>query len=143
MPTEERDVNVRSQPNVVSEIQPVVVGVLVDGDVVAVPVPVIGIGEVERRNAEIISAEPEAAWIASLTAPAVAAAEAAVKVAILPRMIDVVVNVVAAIAMSHPLTVVMNVRSFRMFVPVAVDGPGVVMMLAFVMVGVFFVYHKW
>src|SRR5271169_3949927 len=77
------DMNVGAQPDVVSEIPAVVVGIFVDHDIVAVPEPVIAIGQVKRGDAEVVAAKPETAGIASLNAPAVSAAKAAVEAAML------------------------------------------------------------
>ena len=103
--------------HVVGEIPAVVVGIFVDHDLVAVPVPVVAIGEIKRGNAEVEAAKPEAAGAASADAPDVAAAEAAGEAAMLPGMIEVEAGVVASSVVSNPLAVVVDVRSFGMACP--------------------------
>jgi len=107
------DVNVGAEANVVSEVPAVVVGVFVDDDIVATPIPVAAKTEVERRDAEVEAAEPEAAGTASGKMPHVAAAETAGEVAVRPGMIEVVINA-SALFVSDPCAVVVNVRSFGM-----------------------------
>jgi len=107
-------VDVRSQPYVVGEVVPVVVGIFVDYDVVPIPEPVIAKAEVKRRNAEIEAPKPETAWSSSAEVPDVAAAESAGEVAVLPGMIEVVVNVIAAGVVSDPFAVGVDVGSIGM-----------------------------
>jgi len=126
-------VNVGAQPDVVSEIPAFVVGVFIDRDIVAIPKPVVGIGKVKRGDAEVIAAKPEAAGIASLNAPAMSTAEAAVEAAMLPGVIDVEAHIVAATFMSNPFAVVVNVRGFGVAFAVVVGAPRRVFVMIFPM----------
>lgn len=120
--------HVGSQPYIVGEVPSLVVGVFVDGDIVAVPIPVVAISEVKRGDAEIVAIEPEPAGIATLDAPAVTAPETALEVAVFPRMVDVKARVVATVVVSHPFPVVMHVGSLGMIATIAkVPVVGVVM----------------
>jgi hypothetical protein len=123
------NVNVGAQPDVVGEIPAFVVGVFEDRDIVAIPKPVVGIGKVKRGDAEVISAKPEAAGIASLDTPPVFTAEAAVEAAMLPGVIDVEAHIIAATFVSDPFAVVVDVRGFRVAFAVVVGAPRVFVMI--------------
>jgi hypothetical protein len=110
------------------------VGVFVDRDVVAVPIPVVAVREVKRGDTEVEATEPETAGIAALNAPAVVAAETAVKAAVLPGTVKVEADIVAPVIVSDPFAVVMDVWGFRMLIAIAIGAVVVVMMLGFVMI---------
>lgn len=112
--------DVSAEANVVGQVPAVVIGILVDDDLVGVPEPIVAVIEVRGRDGEIEAAEPEAFAIAAGDAPDVAAAEAAVEVAVLPRMIEMEAGVIAAGIVADPLTVGVDVRSFRVALPVGV-----------------------
>jgi hypothetical protein len=107
------DVNVGSESGVVGEIPAWVVGIVINDDVVPVPVPVIGISEIERGDAEIETVEPETVGSASAEVPYMARTEACRKAAVFPGMVNVVVDA-GAIDVTNPFAVVMNVRRLRM-----------------------------
>ena len=117
-------VDVGTESHVVGEIPAFVVGVVVDDDVVAVPEPVIGVGQVKRGNAEVEAVKPKTVGAASGKVPAVAGAEAAGEAAVLEGMIDVEASIISSGIVTHPLTVVMDVRCFGMACAVAVGSPG-------------------
>ena len=108
------DVDVGAETNVVGKVIAVVIGVFIDHDVVAIPPPVITESDVKRGNAEIESAEPETIGPASGEMPDVAAAEAAGEMAMLPRMVEMVVGIIAAGIVTHPLSIAVDVRGIRM-----------------------------
>src|ERR1035441_7921209 len=56
-----------------------------------------------RSDREVESAEPEAVWTSSCEPPYMAAAKSAGEAAMLPRMIHVVMSIVAAGIMTNPL----------------------------------------
>jgi hypothetical protein len=87
-------VNVGSQPNVICQIPAVVIGILVDYDIVCAPVPVIAISKVICGHGEIESAEPEAARASTFYAKCVSFAEAAGESPVLPGMVNMIVRVV-------------------------------------------------
>jgi hypothetical protein len=117
-------VNVAAQSHIVGEIPAVVVGIVVDHNVVAVPQPVIAVTGIKSRDAKKESAEPEAARTASAKAPPVTGAEAAFKVTMLPRMIEMEARIIASVVVPDPLAVVMDVGSFGMPFAVAEAGLG-------------------
>jgi hypothetical protein len=112
-----------------------VVRVIIDDDIVAVPKPVVAILEVKRSDTEVEAAKPETAGIATLDAPSVSPAHAAVEVTVLPGVVDVEAGVVATIVVPYPFAVVVHVRSFGVIVTVAIRAPfPVVVLVAFVSV---------
>jgi hypothetical protein len=126
-------VNVGAKAHVISEIPSYMVGVFVNRDVVAVPIPVIAVRKIKWGDTEIEAVKPEAAGIATLHAPPVCTAETPLEAAILPRVVDVEALVVAPAFVSHPFAVVVDVRSFGMILTVAIRTPvSVLVMVAFV-----------
>ena len=106
-------VNVGAQPGVVGQIPAIVVRVCIDHHVVAVPIPVAAVRQVKVSYAESEATKPEAAGLATLNAPPVATAKAAIEVAILPGVIEAKAGVVAVVAVPHPFAVAMDVRRLR------------------------------
>jgi len=100
------------------------VGIVVDHNVVAVPEPVIAVTNIKSRDAKKESAEPEAARTASAKAPPVTRAEAAFKVTMLPRMIEMEARVIAPVVVPDPLAVVMDMGGFGMPFAIAEAGLG-------------------
>lgn len=105
--------DVGSQPHVIGEIPTVVIRVFVNYDVIGVPVPVIAVTDVVRSHTKKETAKREPIWSASRKMPYMAFAKATGKAAVLPRMIEMVVRVIATRAVSDPdITLCVNVRSF-------------------------------
>lgn len=107
-------VNVGSEASVVGEVPARVVGVVVDDDVIGGPVPGIAVVKVVGRYAKVESAEPEAAGSAAAETPDVSTSDLAGKVSVLPRMVEVIVGVVAPSVMADPTIIAMDVRGFGM-----------------------------
>jgi hypothetical protein len=126
-------VEVGAQSDVVGEIPAFVVGVIVDHDVVAVPIPVVAVGEVKWGDAEVEAAKPETAGIATLNAPPVSAAKTALKMAVLPGMIEVKAPVVTTTFVTNPFPVVVDVGGFGVIVTVAIRVPVVVFVAVAIM----------
>src|SRR6202030_668408 len=124
------DVDVGAGSGVVGQIPAVVVGIVVDDDGIAVPVPVIGVVVIVGSYAEVEAAEPEAIAVSSAQMILMAAAKAAGEAAVFPGMIQVIVRVAAAGIVANPLVIVVHVRGVRMIGPIA-EGAGVVLRAAF------------
>ena len=110
----EKHVEVSASPCVVGEVVTWVVGVVINDDFIAAPIPVTGISEVVGRDAEIEAIEPEPAGRTSHESPDMSGAEAASEVAVLPRTIDVVVFSPTSDVMTDPSIATIYVRSFGM-----------------------------
>lgn len=95
--------NVRSQPDVVGQIPAIMVGILVDHDVVGIPDPVIAIADIVGSNRKIEAAKPETARASPFDAKHVSLAEPAGKSSVLPGTIEVVVRIILACVMPDPL----------------------------------------
>jgi hypothetical protein len=108
---EEFDVDVGAQADVVGQVPADVVGVFVDDDVVAGPVPVVAIGKVKGSNAEVEAAEPEAARTAASETPDVFGAKASSEMTVRPGMIEMEAGVVGALLMADPVALGVNVRT--------------------------------
>src|SRR5476649_918498 len=90
------------------------VGVVVDGDLVAVPEPVVAEAEVERRDTEVEPVAPEPLSVAALEPELVSEPEPAGKAAVFERVIEVVMGIVAPGVVADPTVVMVDVRDVRM-----------------------------
>jgi len=120
------DVDVGAESGVVGQVPAVVVGIFVDDDGIAVPIPVVGVVVVVGSYAEIEAAEPKALAISSAKVIDVAAAKAAGEAAVFPGMIEMIVRVAATGIMADPSAIVVDVRRIRMTLPIA-EGASVVL----------------
>ena len=105
--------DVGAEPHVIGQVPPVVVGVFVDDDLIGIPDPAVAETNVIRRHAEVKAAKPETRRASTGEMPDVTAAKATGKATVLPRVIEVVVGIVAAGVVTYPLIVCVNVRSVR------------------------------
>lgn len=106
---QKQHVNVGSESDVVRQIPANMVGVLVNDNFIATPDPVVAVGDIIRRNAEIETAEPEALRPASGEMPDVRAAETCRKVPVLPRAVEMIVRIVRRGVVPNPLSVRVHV----------------------------------
>jgi hypothetical protein len=105
-------VHISSEADVIRQIPAYVVRIVVNNDLVRVPQPAIAVGHIKRRHTPIPSVEPEAAWAAADQSPHMLRTEAAGKVAVLPRMVEMIVRVVATGIVTDP-DIAVYVRSGR------------------------------
>ena len=103
-----------SEPDVIGEVPADVIGVIVDDNFVGIPEPSATEANVVGSYGEVEAAEPETAGATACEAPHMTAAETAGEAAMLPRMIQMVMRVVAAGIMARPLSIGMHVGSFGM-----------------------------
>ena len=101
--------NVRPQSGVIGQVPSVVIGILVDHDLIGVPQPVVTENDIERRDAEEEPTEPETSRAASFESKEMPAAEPAGEAAMRPRVIEMEVAVVTAYAMPNPFAVPVHV----------------------------------
>jgi hypothetical protein len=101
---------VGSQAWVIGKVPARVIRVVVEYDIVAVPIPVSAIADIVGRYGEVVSAKPKAVRTASTDAPNVAAADFAREMSVLPGTIEMIVRVVAARIVTDPLVIRMHVR---------------------------------
>jgi hypothetical protein len=106
-----------------------VVGIVIDDDGIAVPVPVIGVVVIVGSYAEIEAAEPEALAVSTSQVILMAAAKAAGKAAVFPGMIEVIARVTATGIVTDPVVIAVDVRRVRMIGPIA-KGATVVLIVA-------------
>ncbi len=78
------DVGVGAEPRVVGQVPAVVVGIFVDDDGIAVPIPIIGEVVVVGSYAEVEAPKPEAVAVSSAKVVRMAAAKAASEAAVFP-----------------------------------------------------------
>jgi hypothetical protein len=98
------------------------VRIVVDYDLIVGPIPIVDVCKVKRGDAEVEAVKPKAVGASPANAPDMAAAEATGKAAMLPGMIEMVAGVVSSGIVSHPLPVVMDVRSFGVVRLIAIGG---------------------
>ena len=88
------------------------IGILINDDLVGAPEPAIAKGDVVWGNAKEETAKPKTRRAASCKVPDMVGAEPAREVPVLPRMSEMVVRIVPAGVMPHPL-VTIDVRDVR------------------------------
>jgi hypothetical protein len=116
-------VHIRSEAHVVGEIEAVVIGIVIDHDVIAVPEPVAAIAVIIRSNLKEATANIEAVVIAAAQPPYMLRADAGGETSMFPGTIHVIVNIIAAAVVSNPAIVLgVDVRSVRMAFLIAING---------------------
>ncbi len=107
--------DVRAQPGVIGQVPTVMVRIVVDHDLVAIPEPAVAEVIFERGDLKVEAVEPEALHAPSPEPEDMAAPDAAREASMLPGMIEVIVRIGGAGIMSDPGVVVcMDVRGIRM-----------------------------
>ena len=107
--------NIGAKPNVIGQIPPDVIGIVVDHDVIRSPIPIATIADIVWRNREEEAAESEPLWATSPKPPNVASTCGSGKMSVLPSPVDVIVRVTPAGIVPDPLVVLgMNVGSLWM-----------------------------
>jgi hypothetical protein len=86
---------------------------LVDDDAVAIPIPVVAVTIVIGGDVEVVTVEPEAVRPSARQDKDVPRTKAAVVVSVLPRMLQMIVSLVAAF-MPDPTAIVVDMRPVRM-----------------------------
>ena len=125
--TEIHHVAIRSQPDVVGEVPAWIVGIIVQDDVVVVPLPVSAIIVVVRRNLKEEAAKLEALAVSAVKAPNVTRADGLREAAVFPRVVGMIVGVMSL--MSHPLVIFrVYVGSFRVAFLIAKAAPTLVLL---------------
>src|ERR1700719_2356554 len=121
--------NVGAQALVVGQVPARRVGVFIDHDVVAVPVPAIHVAKVVGRDTKEKAAETEAVGVSAVEMPHMAGAEAASETAVLPGMVEVEVSILAAGVVADPLAVLVYVWGVGMALAVGEIAVGLGMRL--------------
>jgi len=102
--------HVSPEARVIGEVIALVVGILVEDDVVAIPPPAVTISKFCWGDTEGEATEPESTRTTPFDTPYVVGTEATLKATMLPGVIDVEAVVVATGVVTHPLATV-DVRS--------------------------------
>ena len=118
MRSEIHDVHIGSEASVVGQIPAIVIGVLVDDDIVSIPVPSINEAKIDRRDAPVPSIEGEAIGASTAEVPSVRWSESAYEAAMFKGVVDMKVCIVATGVVTHPLISLINVRCVGMAWPV-------------------------
>lgn len=113
-------VDVGSEAHIVSQVPALVIRIFVDDDVVPGPIPIPAKRKVGRCNTPIPSVKPESVGSAACKVPSMRRTEAAREVTMLPGMIEMVVRIVGAGIMPHPMIAGIDVGHVRMARLVAV-----------------------
>ena len=116
--------DVSTEPHVIGEVVSVMVGVVINHDVIIIPEPAVGIVIVVWRNLEIETTDIESIYAAAAETPDMLRAEAAGEASVLPGMVNVIIGIVATGVVSHPAIIFsVDMRSFRMTLLIVVPGP--------------------
>lgn len=109
------DVGVSSQSRIVSQIPARMIGIFIDHDLIACPVPVGDDVVVVRGDIPVEIVEPETARAATRKHPYVIASKTAGKVPVSPRIIEVIMRITPAAVVSNPAIVArVDVGNFGM-----------------------------
>ena|ERR1700676_347398 len=111
--------DVSSQPDVIGEVPPHVIGIIVNGDVVRIPEPAVCVSDIVRGNRKIKTVEPETVGTSAPKTPDMTTANAAIKATVFICVIEPIMRVAAARIVAYPLSVGMDVGSLRMPLPIA------------------------
>src|ERR1700744_1781484 len=95
--------DISPEPYVIGQIPADMVRIVVDDDVVAVPVPSVAEGHIIRRHAEVEAAEPEASRPAAGQMPVMLRPESAIEAAMLPGMVQMIVRIFPAGVVAYPV----------------------------------------
>jgi hypothetical protein len=98
------------------------VWIVVDHDVIVGPIPAVDISHIEGSDAEVVSAEPEATRASTPKPPNEARSEAAFEMAVLPWVVEVVIDTGAVYVMPNPFAILVNVRRLGMSFFIAERG---------------------
>ena len=108
-------VRISTQPWIVCEIPANMVGVLVDNDLIAGPIPARNDVVIVRGDIPEETTKPEAFPVSAAEHENVLRAKSAAEASVRPRLIEVVMRIVGAAIMSHPLVVLgVDMRNIRM-----------------------------
>jgi len=94
--------NVGAEPYVIRQIPTLVVGVVIDHNVVAVPQPAITESHVRRCDVPVPSVEPKTSGATTAEVPNMVATESAGEVSVLPRFVEMQAGIVASGVMTYP-----------------------------------------
>src|ERR1700688_3475465 len=103
LPSEIHPVDIGAKPDVVGQVPPHVIGIVIDHDVVSAPVPVAAVTYIVGSNREEEATDAEALWATSSKSPNVAPTDGSGKMSVLPSPVDVIVRIGAAGVMPDPL----------------------------------------
>jgi hypothetical protein len=108
------DVDVCAQPGVIRKVPTVMVRIVVDHDLVAIPEPAVAEAIIERGDLKVEAVEPEALSASSSEPEDMPAADASREASMLPGTVEVIPGIVAAGIVPDPAVVGMDVRNIRM-----------------------------
>ena len=115
--------NVSAQPDVIGQVVAWVIGIVIDHDVIIVPEPAVRVVVIIGRDLEEKTANVESIKTAAAQTPNVPRPKAGSEVSVLPRMIKMIVRVIAARIVANPAVVFsMHVGSFRMTCLIVIPG---------------------
>lgn len=97
--------NISPEAHVVGQVPADVVGVLVNDDIVSIPVPIIAETDIVGGDAEVGAAKPEATGTASGEMPDMTAAKTAGEVSVLPWVVEMIVRIVGTGIVANPFSV--------------------------------------
>ena len=119
-----QNVNVRPQARVIHQVPPIMIRIRIEHKVVAIPHPVAHVVVIVRRHLEEVPADVEPVAPAAAQPPDVRSPNWPLKPTMLPRMIEMVVRIIASRVVSYPTVILrMNVRRFRMPLLILVSPP--------------------
>jgi hypothetical protein len=107
-------VDVGSEADVIGEVPAFVVRVVIDYDLIGVPIPATGVAVIVGRDAPEESVKPEALGTSSSEMPNMSAADSPVEASVFPGTVEMIVSIVAPGVMPDPAIIRVYVRSLGM-----------------------------
>src|SRR4051794_18168667 len=105
--------NISARTGVICKIVSGMVRIIVNDDLIAIPIPAIHVTEVVRCNSEVEAVEPEPIRAAAGQPPDVPRPETAPESAVLPRMLDTIVLVMTPHVVAYPASALIDMGSVR------------------------------
>jgi len=90
------------------------IGIVVEDNVVVIPIPIINVPDIIGRDAEVKATKPEASGTTAFDPPDMASTDPLRKMTMLPGVVKMIVSVVVSTVVPDPLVVRMDVRSLGM-----------------------------
>ena len=113
-------VRIGAQARVISQIPSGMIGIVVDDNVVRVPIPAVDKTPVIGCDAEVETIEPKTAWPTAAESPTMTRSEPSGEAAMRIWLVQMVIRIIASRVVTDPCSAVIDVRGVWMARPVAV-----------------------
>lgn len=102
--------DIRAEPWVIGDVPARVIGIIIEDDVIGIPIPVADVPDIKGSDAEVVSAEPETARSAACDSPEAFASDGSGEAPVLPRVVEMEARISPAEIVPYPLAIGMDMR---------------------------------